>query len=113
MPDEKSDKPQTFVASTALKSRVCYVVQVVIFFVAVLGLVMFLTVDYVGRSGGIFINIRPCFHEVYATKICKNRICLNIFHSKSTRSGRRTIWDVIIVILGGGLLKPQDFFNFY
>ena len=69
MPDENSDKPQTFVASTALKSRVCYVVQVVIFFVAVLGLVMFLTVDYVGRSGGIFINIRPCFHEVYATNI--------------------------------------------
>ena len=69
MPDENSDKPQTFVASTALKSRVCYVVQVVIFFVAVLGLVMFLTVDYVGRSGGNFINIWPYFHEVYATKI--------------------------------------------
>ena len=98
MPDENSDKPQTFVASTALKSRVCYVVQVVIFFVAVLGLVMFLTVDYVGRSGGNFINFRPCFHEVYATKI------ESVFF-KSTRSGRRTIWDVIIVILGGGLLQ--------
>ena len=110
MPDENSDKPQTFVASTALKSRVCYVVQVVIFFVAVLGLVMFLTVDYVGRSGGIFYQ----HSTLFSRSLChKYRICLNIFYFKPTRSGRRTIWDVIIVILGGGLLKPQDFFNFY
>ena len=46
-----TEKPQGNVASlSALKSRLCYVVQVVVFIVAILGLVMFLTVDYVGTS---------------------------------------------------------------
>ena len=38
-------------ASSALKSRLCYVIQVVIFILAILGLVLFLTIDYVGNTG--------------------------------------------------------------
>ena len=38
-------------ASSALKSRLCYVIQVVAFIVAILGLVLFLTIDYVGNTG--------------------------------------------------------------
>ena len=40
------------VAYEALKSRVCYVVQAMVFSVAVVGLVIFLTVGYVGNTGG-------------------------------------------------------------
>ena len=38
-------------ASSALKSRLCYVIQVVIFILAILGLVLFLTIDYMRNTG--------------------------------------------------------------
>ena len=58
-----TEKPQGNVASlSALKSRLCYVVQVVVFIVAILGLVMFLTVDYVGTSEEGVTNTKYIFH---------------------------------------------------
>ena len=44
-------------ASSALKSRLCYVIQVVVFIVAILGLVLFLTIDYIGNTGNNNIQI--------------------------------------------------------
>ena len=44
-------------ASSALKSRLCYVIQVVAFIVAILGLVLFLTIDYIGNTGNNNIQI--------------------------------------------------------
>ena len=38
-------------ASSALKSRLCYVIQVVAFIIAILGLILFLTIDYIGNTG--------------------------------------------------------------
>ena len=70
------EETETNVAYQALKSRVCYVVQTIVFSVAVsdnaskyqdlklngfypqvVGLVIFLTIDYVGNTGGNFIII--------------------------------------------------------